>query len=272
MKEETAKRLFEYRKANGYSQEELAAKIGVSRQAISKWERGESSPDTENLIALSRLYNVTIDEMINSTEKAKKSDIKTDSNPIEETQADDTEQKNDESEQQTESNSQHTTGVSFRNGIHVHDGKDNVDIDFTGIHIETQKGESVHIGASGVQVNGVNEEHIFSHRKEKNLFHALLPLGVIIAYLIIGFTFEQGWALGWLLVFLIPIIESFIAAVKTKNPSAFAYPVLVAAVFLTVGMFEHIWHPTWIMFLTIPVYYIIADFLKPKHNDKIPKE
>ncbi|MDE5996292.1 MAG: helix-turn-helix transcriptional regulator, partial [Eubacterium sp.] len=35
---ETAKRLFEYRKANGFSQEELAEKIGVSRQAISKWE------------------------------------------------------------------------------------------------------------------------------------------------------------------------------------------------------------------------------------------
>ncbi len=52
MREETAKRLFEYRKAYGYSQEELAEKIGVSRQAISKWERGESSPDTENLIAL----------------------------------------------------------------------------------------------------------------------------------------------------------------------------------------------------------------------------
>lgn len=42
MREETAKRLFEYRKANGYSQEELAEKIGVSRQAISKWERGVS--------------------------------------------------------------------------------------------------------------------------------------------------------------------------------------------------------------------------------------
>lgn len=42
MKQETAKKLFEYRKANGYSQEELALKIGVSRQAISKWERGGS--------------------------------------------------------------------------------------------------------------------------------------------------------------------------------------------------------------------------------------
>ena len=61
----TAKRLYDYRKANNLSQEELAEKIGVSRQAISKWERAESSPDTDNLIALAKLYNVSIDEMLN---------------------------------------------------------------------------------------------------------------------------------------------------------------------------------------------------------------
>ena len=69
MTKETADRLFQYRKANGYSQEELASKIGVSRQAISKWERGESSPDTDNLITLARLYNITIDELINGTDE-----------------------------------------------------------------------------------------------------------------------------------------------------------------------------------------------------------
>ncbi|MDE5963968.1 MAG: hypothetical protein K2G65_01035, partial [Eubacterium sp.] len=158
--------------------------------------------------------------------------------------------------------------VSFRNGIHIHDGKDKVDIGFNGIHIESKNGESVHIGSGDVKVEGIDEEYVFSRGKGSKLFHALLPMSVIIAYLIIGFTFEQGWALGWLLVFLIPIVESFVAAVKTKNPSAFAYPVLVAAVYLTVGMFEKIWHPTWIMFLTIPVYYIISDFIKPSKKPK----
>jgi len=61
---ETANRLVEMRKKNGYSQEELADKIGVSRQAVSKWERAESSPDTDNLIALSRLYNISLDELL----------------------------------------------------------------------------------------------------------------------------------------------------------------------------------------------------------------
>ncbi len=73
---ETAKRLYEYRKAHGFSQEELAAKIGVSRQAISKWERSESSPDTDNLIALAQLYGVSLDTLLMGDEEPKKgSDI-----------------------------------------------------------------------------------------------------------------------------------------------------------------------------------------------------
>lgn len=61
----TANRLQELRKKHGYSQEELADVLGVSRQAISKWERGDASPDTDNLIALAKIYNITIDELIN---------------------------------------------------------------------------------------------------------------------------------------------------------------------------------------------------------------
>ena len=59
-----SEKLLYYRKSKGYSQEELAEKIGVSRQAVSKWERGESLPDSNNLIALSRLYSISIDELL----------------------------------------------------------------------------------------------------------------------------------------------------------------------------------------------------------------
>lgn len=59
-----ADRLQKLRKEHGYSQEQLADELGVSRQAISKWERGEASPDTENLIALARLYGVTVDDVL----------------------------------------------------------------------------------------------------------------------------------------------------------------------------------------------------------------
>ena len=65
---EIANRLQQLRKENGYSQEELADKLGISRQAVSKWERAESSPDTDNLIVLARLYNISLDELLYDTE------------------------------------------------------------------------------------------------------------------------------------------------------------------------------------------------------------
>ena len=60
---ETANRLIELRKRKGLSQEELAAALGISRQAVSKWERAESGPDVDNAILLSRLYNISLDEL-----------------------------------------------------------------------------------------------------------------------------------------------------------------------------------------------------------------
>jgi len=62
---EIAARLCAYRKQHGFSQEELAEKIGVSRQAVSKWERAEASPDTDNLILLAKIYGVTLDTLLN---------------------------------------------------------------------------------------------------------------------------------------------------------------------------------------------------------------
>ena len=65
----TANRLYELRKKKGFSQEALAEKLGISRQSVSKWERAESSPDTDNLIALARLYDVSLDELLLGGEK-----------------------------------------------------------------------------------------------------------------------------------------------------------------------------------------------------------
>ncbi|MEG0592275.1 MAG: helix-turn-helix domain-containing protein [Coprobacillus sp.] len=52
------------RKSKKISLEELAEAIGVSRQAISKWESGETTPDLPNTIALADFYNVTVDDLI----------------------------------------------------------------------------------------------------------------------------------------------------------------------------------------------------------------
>ncbi len=65
---EIANRLVSLRKANHLSQEELAAKIGISRQAVSKWERAEACPDTDNLILLANLYKISLDELLKTNE------------------------------------------------------------------------------------------------------------------------------------------------------------------------------------------------------------
>jgi len=54
-------RIAELRKSSGYSQEYVAEKLGISRQAVSKWEMDQSSPDTNNLIALAELFGVSVE-------------------------------------------------------------------------------------------------------------------------------------------------------------------------------------------------------------------
>lgn len=65
---EIANRLQTLRKEKWYSQEQLALELGISRQAVSKWERAESSPDTDNLICLAKLYNVSLDYLLSTDE------------------------------------------------------------------------------------------------------------------------------------------------------------------------------------------------------------
>ena len=62
---ELKKRLTALRTERGLSQEELAREVEVTRQTVSKWERGLIAPSTVNLIALGRLYGVSLDELVN---------------------------------------------------------------------------------------------------------------------------------------------------------------------------------------------------------------
>ena len=61
-------RLNDLRKKAGLSQEELAGLVGVTRQAVQKWEAGASRPDMDNLVALARYFNVTLDWLITGQE------------------------------------------------------------------------------------------------------------------------------------------------------------------------------------------------------------
>lgn len=59
------------RAAQGWSQEELAEKLFVSRQSVSKWENGQNYPNIETIIKLSDLFGVTVDELLRSDEELK---------------------------------------------------------------------------------------------------------------------------------------------------------------------------------------------------------
>ena len=63
-----SEKLLTLRKAKGMTQEELAEKLEVSRQSISKWESGQSVPELEKIVALSTIFGVTTDSLLKSSE------------------------------------------------------------------------------------------------------------------------------------------------------------------------------------------------------------
>ena len=65
---ELGEKLAALRKQRGLSQMDAAEALGVSRQAVSRWEVGASSPGTDNLLALSKLYGVSLDELVGEAE------------------------------------------------------------------------------------------------------------------------------------------------------------------------------------------------------------
>ena len=59
--------LYSLRKLHQLTQEEVSERVGVSRQALAKWESGETMPDIEKCVLLAELYNVTLDGLVNYT-------------------------------------------------------------------------------------------------------------------------------------------------------------------------------------------------------------
>ena len=260
MNVETANRLVQLRKQRGYSQEELAAQLGLSRQAISKWERAEASPDTDNLIALAELYGMSLDELLGHERTIKEEDKK--------------EEKSEEGAQREQADDggdkKNYAHVSFK-GIHVEDGKDSVHISWKdGVHVESKDGESVHIspGSERIYVNG-EEKNVseFAERHAKRaIFSGTFATMVTIAFVLLG-IFANAWHPAWLLFLLIPTVESLVSAIQNKNAHAFAYPVLVTGIYLLLGFYGGWWHPAWVVFLSIPLFYMLVPGKKDKDDD-----
>ena len=196
-----ADRLVALRKEKGYSQEVLAEKLGLSRQSISKWERAEASPDTDNLIALAQVYNMTLDELLGNGESAPKK--------------------------------------------------------------ETKVKEKTPM--TNAQIKG----------KKLMKIMPIISIAVVVVYVLVGFA-AKIWHPTWMMFLLIPLLLTVaisLLAGKTKRITALmltsSVSLLAVIVYLFAGLVFQMWAVAWIVFLAIPVYaYAAFLFTKGKAKTK----
>ena len=233
---EIANRLVELRKKHQLSQEELASKLGVSRQAVSKWERAESSPDTDNLICLAKIYNVSLDDLLKND--ASIEDIIDSEIP-----------------EGPEVKEKKPTSVHLGSGgLHVVDNDAEVVISKHGIFAKDGN-QTLTIGSAGWRDRNPAIEKTIKLTKE--ITTGVVALLAVIAYIFIG-ALLGVWHPTWIIFFIVPIAESIISAFAYHRLSKIAYPVIVTGIYLTLGFLVNGWHPWWILFITIPIFYMVV--------------
>lgn len=290
---EIANRLVDLRKKSGLSQEELAAKLGLSRQAVSKWERAEASPDTDNLICLAKIYGVSLDDLLN-TEQSVDEIVEEQVKPAEEEKSEAASSQKDTTAGESKTEDKKDAGASEEKsgaetkksgdgihidgtGVHFKDGEDEGSIDGSGVHITSADGSFVHIDGTGVHVrdsdgnsksgvrmsfNSVDPKRKRAFNTAQSIVSSIVSVLCVTAYLLCGFLISNpyyGWGCSWIVFFLIPLSSSFVEALRNRKFTTFAFPVLVTAVYLSLGMVWGMWHPWWALFFSIPVYYVIFD-------------
>ncbi len=187
---EMANRLVALRRDHGMSQEELADRLNISRQAVSKWERAEASPDLDNLTALARIYGVTLDELVHGiTPEALESQVS------------------------------------------------NEDVD---------ESESDAIDPDNPLPKGSFFDHLEKQRRMKYPY----PVLVSLVYLVLGFFFNL-WHPGWIIFLTIPLY--YLPASQRKWQQLLFNPVMVTIVYLLLGFYCNLWHPGWMIFLAVPL-------------------
>lgn len=248
---EIANRLVKLRKKHGLSQEELADKLGISRQAVSKWERAESSPDTDNLICLAKLYGVSLDELL---------DCDRDIDDIADEKRRDSEEKKKEGTVYKDKNAT----VNIEGGrIHVVTEDEEVTVGLDGIYVNT-KDEKISLGKNMV----VNE----GNKSVEKTLTGIYTILVLLAFLILGFTIPSTWAVSWCLFLTIPVFSSIFKAIRRKRLRDFNFVTLVTFVYLSLGMLTttypetfnfNWWHPGWVIFIGIVVWYELVKLIQP---------
>lgn len=248
MNVEIAQRLAELRRERGFSQEGLAEQLGLSRQAVSKWERAESAPDMGNLIALADLYEVTLDELLRVSPEV----------------ADDV---RFESQERAESVETEAAAAAAAEAPDV--PKVVVEVSAPAATSGGFPPPAPSPGQAGAPGRGA--PHGFSpstygapgHRPPSAGYGpGVLPHGSPASPQSPGAYPPGSCPPG-----SIPPASSVpIAPPPTPQPKdplqSFPYPLLCAVIFLLAGFCFGWWHPGWVIFLTIPFYYWIVNTLQ----------
>lgn len=283
-----ARRLTTRRKQAGLSQEALADKLGVSRQAVSKWERAESLPDTDNLIALAALYGLTLDELLWREAGENDSRVSQPAPDAAETSgasagegfsqekpaaaeddrddgrrdsgAGDDDQAGSSMDGATFGSSCNDNDVESDNNQGRGEGDDYAHVSFRdGIHVrDTKKGEEVHIGWSGVHVTNRKkgeEVHVGwdgVHVEQPNASGtADDPKSVHVdsSGVIIGEQHFENWHEA----------HKALGRKPERAWRSFPFPLVVLVAYLLLGLFANAWIPGLMLVFAIPAYYVIGN-------------
>ena len=198
MSKDLGRRLEELRKQHNLEIYDLAKQLSVHWHDVRHWEQGRESPDSDQLIKLSQIYKMPIDEILLNFDTENKFEYE-----------------NAAAAEQTAQN-----------------------------QINTE----AHVSKPGYNW------HMFPY-----------PIIVVAAYLFIGFIFNI-WHPTWLLFLTIPIYYMLVDMYRAKSfkhkANVFPYPIICVLFYLTLGFDYNLWHPMWMIFLTIPIYYTIVNSIK----------
>lgn len=270
--------LIRLRKEKGLSQEELADKLSVSRQAVSKWERGEALPDTDNLIRLAKLYNVSIDEIVGYSPD-KEDYAATDSVNQNEASADNG-QANDEHTDNT-GNAESSDGFSDKKKKSKNEYDEFLSHGGENKEFYTKDGKHVRFESDGNQKRIVisddddddDDDDVdcddYPKRRTRltDILDGVYIILTIIAFFVWGSVFD-GWKIAWTLFITVPIFTSIVSCVRKKRVGKFNFPCFVVFIYLLFGMIFNIWHPLWVIFLLIPAFYPIARVIDSSIKEK----
>lgn len=226
MSYEFADRLVELRRQKGLSQEELAGELGLSRQAVSKWERAESAPDIGNLMALANLYGVTLDELVRGEGPLPEALDTTDEEPV-------------ESDAPAPEAATVTQAAAYSEADATPYERTYGEASNPSAPVPPAATGGASAGADAPEPNPAPTAPVNP---------AAQP----------------------------PAPAAAPAAPKPRrNPLwTFPYPLAIVLIYVVLGFCFGFWHPTWVLFLTIPFYYWIVSIIvhdpeyKARHDER----